>query len=139
MTEADLQTKFSRWLRHYVNFPIAYELKISKSNRLPFNRLLDHQRVALQKAKHGTLCYKIPDSGMALKPFDGFCLTQVPSMVGIMFYTARGENRIYMVDIDDFVYESTLSASITRERASAIAWRTIELGVVPQLDLVSEV
>jgi penicillin-binding protein-related factor A (putative recombinase) len=129
MLEADLQTRFSRWLKYHINFPLVYELKITNTKRLPFQRLLPHQKQALLKAKHGTLCYKIPDSGFGQKPWDGFCVNKSTSVVGIMFHDKRGENRVFLIDIDDFVQaEKELKTSITKDYAEKLAWRTITLG-----------
>ena len=126
MTEADLQTRFSRWLRYNVKFPIAYELKITHTKRLPFSRLLEHQKLALKKAKYDTLCYKIPDAGLGQKPFDGFCITQVPAVVGVMFYT-RCAKKVYLIDIDKFIELSEDGASLTEESAKNNAWRIVEV------------
>lgn len=127
MTEADLQTRFSKWVRKNINFTIAYELKISKTNRLPFDRLAEHQKLALLQAKNKTLCYKIPDVGIARKPFDGFCINGCPSVVGVMFYTP-GAKKVYLIDIDDYLEESKgKSKSLTEEVANKIAWRIIEV------------
>jgi hypothetical protein len=127
MTESDMQTRFSRWLRKNVEFTIAYELKISHTNRLAFDRLLEHQRLALLQAKRGTLCYKIPDAGPARKPFDGFCINKCPAVVGVMYYS-KGETTVYLIDIDDYIEESKgKSKSLPRERAEKIAWREVKI------------
>lgn len=127
MTESDMQTRFSRWLRKNVEFTIAYELKISDTQRLLFSRLLEHQMLALRQAKNGTLCYKIPDAGPARKPFDGFCINKCPAVVGVMYYT-KGEKAVYLIDIDDFIEESKgKSKSLSKERAEKIAWRVVNI------------
>jgi hypothetical protein len=126
MKECDLQTKFSRWLRHHVQFPIAYELKITHTNTLLFSRLMEHQKDALLKTKHSTLCYKIPDTGYDRKPFDGFCLNRCTSVVGVMFYK-RNIKTLYLIDIEDFLKESEDHKSLTQARAKEISWRVVEL------------
>lgn len=127
MTEADLQTRFTRFLKKNINFTLAYELKITQTNRLPFARLADHQKLALLQVKNKTLCYKIPDVGISQKPFDGFCLNGCPSVVGVMFYRP-GEKNVYLIDIEDYLEEAKgKSKSLTQEVADKIAWRIVQV------------
>lgn len=128
--EADFQTEFTKWLRHTDMFPdgkLAYELKFTLDNSLPFKAVMDHQLAALYVAKHGRLPYKIADVGIARKPFDGFMLAGAISMVGIMYYT-KGEKNFVLIDIDVFMQEKEDSKrkSLTKDRA-------VEIGIVCQL------
>lgn len=106
MKEKDLQTRFSRWLRHNASEygSCAYELKITKGPSVAFASLASHQRLGLLAAKHavGGLCFKIPDAGMGQKPFDQFCLVGGGAYVVVQFY-ARGVDWAYLVDIDAWV------------------------------------
>jgi hypothetical protein len=124
MTEADFQSKFTTWKKYYLKGNAAYELKISKKNSIAFNRLEQHQRVALLSVKHDQFCYKIPDVGYDKKPFDMFCLSGEAYVV-VMFYVTRGTKLFYVIDIDDWCAEeeSSTRKSLTIERAEVIGRR----------------
>ena len=64
MTEKEFQTKFTEWVRErpkgYFN-NCALELKLCKEKSLPFDRVDDHQILALQDVKHKHKYHKITD------------------------------------------------------------------------------
>jgi len=126
--EADFQTKFTRWAKHnLITRTGAYELKLTKTKSLPFNAVAPHQIIALQLVKHNHLGYKIPDVGLSQKPFDFFNISSSQSpdaQIVVMFYT-RGNNKFYMIDVDDFVNKAKSSErkSLTEDECSTIACR----------------
>lgn len=103
MNEAQFQSMFTRHLRQYADESAAYELKISKTNRLPFSAVKEHQEVALLRAKHGTLVHKISDMGIGYKPFDCFTLCGSAAYVVVMFYKQKARRVCYLIDIDDWM------------------------------------
>ncbi|NKQ39523.1 MAG: hypothetical protein HF967_08695 [Methanosarcinales archaeon] len=77
----------------------VYELKITKTNTLPFSKFEPHQLPALNKAKYGTLTHKISDMSLGYKPFD-FCVwSGCLAYVAIMFYKPRQSKCCYLLDI----------------------------------------
>ena len=125
MREKDFQTKFSRWFWNQKIFGTgAYELKLTKTNRLPFNAVSEMQKIDLLQVKHRKFSHKISDSGVGSKRFDFFCLKEESAYVVIMFYK-RGQKEFFIIDIDDWVHEEKISKrkSITSERADEIGLR----------------
>lgn len=133
MTEADLQTKFNKYLlNRWVGLPSAFELKITKEKRIPFSAIKEHQIKRLKQVREGNFPYKIPDVGYDQKPFDCFILNgktqDVGAYVCIMFYT-RGENKVYLIDILDFIKEMEESEprSLTEQRTREISSMIVEM------------
>lgn len=120
MKEKDFQVKFTRWLRYRWEGSGAFELKICHEKSLPFSAVLPHQVAALQAVKSNGLEYKIPDDTVGSKPFDCFRL-QAPAYVVVQFYS-RGSVDFYMIDIDQWILETTTSnrKSLTEARAAEI-------------------
>lgn len=125
MTEAEFQTKFTKWKHYNKKTNALYELKVSPRPSIPFSRLEKHQERWLLNAKHDQICYKIPDVGYDQKPSDMFCLYHADAYVVVMFYTEIGTKHFYMIDIDEWVKEREQSTrkSITEERAGEIGYR----------------
>lgn len=119
-SEAEFQTKFTKWAKYNVHEPGAYELKLVKGHSMPFDVVAEHQIAALLLVKHGKIGYKIPDTGIAQKPFDFFILKGSAQIV-VMFHR-RAQKEFFFVDIDDFVMEKRMSErkSLTEERARVI-------------------
>ncbi len=117
MAEKDFQTRFNHWLKARWKKTGAFELKLTKTDSIPFSAVKPHQIAALKAAKHGVLAYKIADVGLAQKPFDCFCFAGVPAFVVIQFPGAA-----YGIDVDVFTEESRISdrRSLTEERARVI-------------------
>lgn len=126
--ESDMQNRFGRWLKYNWDKPSVFELKITKTQSLPFKEVKDHQVLALDMAQNRHLYYKIPDDTFGRKPFDCFFLTKITAYVVIMFYT-RGQSRFIMINIDDWKSEIEMSdrKSITEKRAMEIG-RTYHFG-----------
>ncbi len=130
MTEADFQTKYNRWVKNVYKKTHAFELKITKTNSIPFSAVKDHQIRWLYAVKHGVVPYKIADVGYDQKPFDGFAMAGEEAVICIMFYT-RGTREFYMIDIDVFMTEmrDSVRRSLTEERAREIG-RLCTLGTL---------
>lgn len=123
MTEAQFQTRFTRWAKYNLNnVSGACELKITHGKSLPFSAVAPHQIAALQFVKNGCLQYKIPDVGMSQKPFDFFFLAKQNAYVVIMFYRPR-QDTFYLIDIDTFVEyaKSSTRKSLTEDECVSIA------------------
>jgi len=123
VTEAQFQTKFCRWAKYNIKKSTAFELKLSKGNRLPFANIAEHQFQNLLSVKRSSLTYKISDASYGLKPFDCFTLVKADAFLVVMFYT-RGEKEFYMIDIEQlisFMEKHPEKKSITREEASLIS------------------
>lgn len=121
MKEKDFQSEFNKYLKYVHKETGAYELKLSKSDSIPFDAVKPHQVQALYNAKHSHIIYKITDTGYAQKPFDCFALVGVPAYVVIMFYE-RGQKEFFMIDVDKWKeeYESSKRRSLTVDRAREI-------------------
>ena len=132
MNEKQLQTIFGNYLKE--NPPCknaVYELKICKSNAMPFNQVKEHQIVALQQAKNGNLYHKIADQtfgragqfGHTLKkPFDCMNIYKAEAYVVICYYKLRQKKEFLLIDIDDFIREKNYSdrKSLTEKRAKEL-------------------
>lgn len=125
--ESDFQLDFHRWAIHHVSVSSVFELKVSKTDSLPFSRLERHQKAALLSSKHESLFYKISDADlMARKPFDCFLMRKVPAWVVIMFNCENwGQKEFFLIDIDTWEKEeeSMGRRSLTEERAREIGIR----------------
>ena len=127
MREKNLQTRITRYVKNrWQHGSAAIELKICHEKSLPFNAVKEHQIAGLLVAKHGTLAYKIPDTGYDQKPFDMVVLNNSSAYVLIMFYQ-RGCNICYLIDVDKYVHERDNSKrkSLTEERCTEIAEKIV--------------
>jgi hypothetical protein len=126
--EAEFQTRFSRWLRHQ-NLPsAAFELKVSKTNSIPFSCTEEQQVPSLLGVKHGRLSYKIPDMDRTIKPFDFFQIVNGEAYMVVMFNYSLKQKQFVMIDVDQWVAEEERSVrkSLTFERA-------VEIGTLCEL------
>lgn len=122
-SEQAFTVKFNNWLKTSYKGTACFEIKDTRGREyLPFSEVKEHQIRALQVARHNTLVYKISDSAMGYKPFDVFCMTQMPAYIVIHY-----PNGFVLITIDIFVIESKKSKrrSLTWERAQSIAWKVI--------------
>ena len=103
----------------------AYELKITKTGRLPFVSVKEHQRRALLQCQK-TLLVRIPDAvggiGMQL-PFDFMSLYGAVGYVVVCFYKPRKPKCLYYIRIDTFLEaeKSSKMKSISESDAILIA------------------
>jgi len=121
--EAKFNTVFNHWLKTNYRHTACFELKQTQGDSIPFSALVDHQVKALQSVRHSTFVYKIPDCGYQ-NPFDGFCMTEMPSYV-VLKYPAF----FCFIDIDTFILERDRSKrrSLTSARAKALSTICVEL------------
>jgi len=127
MREKDLQTRITRYVKNrWQHQSAAIELKITHSKSLSFAAVKDHQIAGLLVAKHGTLAYKIPDTGYDQKPFDMVVLTGAEAYILIMYYQ-KGCRICYIIDIDVFQKEKETSKrkSLTEERCAEIGEKIV--------------
>ncbi len=117
MKEKDFQRQFSHWLKAVHKQTGCFELKLAKTNSLPYSSVATHQIEGLLNAKHGTLVYKLPDVGYQT-PWDCICLSGVPAYVVVKFPSGV----VYGIDIDDFIRQRDASTrkSLTEDEASVI-------------------
>jgi len=117
MKEKNFQSTFNKWMKTIYKRTCCFELKLTKTNSVPFSAVVPHQVSALENAKNGVLVYKIPDVGYQ-NPFDGFCLASVDSFVVIKY-----PDFFCLIDINDWVNEDRMSKrrSLTATRAKEIA------------------
>lgn len=122
MTEADFQTKFSRWAKYHISKTCLWELKLSKSSSIPFSALAEHQERALTQATRSCISYKIPDGTLGQKPTDGFTICNSEAYVVIQFYKP-GNKEFFMIPINRWLLEKAASKrrSLTEERAREIS------------------
>lgn len=122
--EADFTTKVKQWLREEMGTG-AYELKHTRGkDRFYLRELKEHQKDALLAARgrHG-IAYKIPDDGVAYKPFDLFVLKMTGGWVVICWPGC-------FTVIDAVKLADWKGASITLEEAKGLASVTRDLSVL---------
>lgn len=131
MNERQFQTRFNQWLiETQFEYTAVFELKITKTNSLPFSQVYEHQINALLAAKHQRFAYKISDISLGMKPFDSFMMFQVRAFVVILYYKGPKKlNTAYMIDVDDFIKDRIITKrkSLLEHRALAIATKTFIL------------
>ena len=128
--EKNFQTDLNKWCKHFIHGSTAFELKLARSNSLPFDTVKEHQSDALYHAKHNKIIYKIPDLGTQ-NPFDSLVLCGVPAYVVVMFNGK--EDDFFMIDIDKWIKEKEISdrKSLTKERAKEIGVKcSMKLGLL---------
>lgn len=126
--EAKFTQLFRHWLKANTNkfgSSVAFELKQTTSNRIPFSDIQEHQINALLASRgRGGLLYKAPDDSRGIKPFDLFFLKNAAAFVVI-----RYPNCFTIIEVATFKAEQLLSKrrSLTSERAREISTVTVEL------------
>lgn len=122
MNEAKLTTQFKRWSKHILNKTFVAECKICKKPSLPFSEVKEHQENSLYMVKHDLFNWKISDFSRETKPFDLFQMKQEEAYVVIFWYHKRGDRRITMIPIDNWLDHKDKSArkSITYDEACKI-------------------
>ena len=122
------------WKDHLAKHPTeqteCHELKITKSNRLEFDRIKDHQIEALLAAEDGFLYHRIIDQPwgggarfQVKKPFDNACFYKARSYLVVWFYKPRQTKFFYKIPIKKFlqVRNKTSRKSLTEDMVSRIA------------------
>ena len=116
MKEKDFQAKFGKWIKGNKESleikPAVYELKLEKGGSFAFDKVKEHQIVALMSAKHEGLYHKINDLPVyagsmtrfaSKKPFDCFFVRGIKAYIVIGFYTKGEKIESIFVDVDKFV------------------------------------
>ncbi len=109
--ESDFRKEFQKWALKNGTNTAAFELKVSPTDSLPFDRLEPHQKAFLLKASEGITCYHPSDyansEGFKTKlPCDVIFLAHVKSFVAVMFHVKQKGNRVfYLVPIQKWVEE----------------------------------
>lgn len=127
MLEKQFQSLFTKWVEDAkqsitLDHTFVYELKITKTNKLEYNKIKPHQIPALLETKHGRKHHKISDQSMGYKPFDGFHIHKSAAYLIILFYKPQQTKVPIWIDVDKFVeFQKTSKYKyITEEQAKAI-------------------
>ena len=133
MTEKNLQTIFSAWVRE--NPPrvtTAWELKLTKGPSIRFDSVATHQAVALTGVRAEGTYHRItdqpwmkdrPHSFTKQKPFDCFFIRDAEAYVVVLFYKPRRKKEVLFISVEDWIRENNVSdrKSLTEERARDIS------------------
>lgn len=125
--EADFGGVFRHWVKANMPFTgsCAIELKQTRTNRLLFSAVQEHQLEALNAARsYIGILYKAPDDSRGVKPFDMFFLRNAGAFIVIKY-----PGQFSVIGYDTFMSEKGRSKekSLTKERAEEIAWKTVKL------------
>jgi hypothetical protein len=141
MKESNFQSIWGKYLRkNGWATTLCYELKITKSNCLPFSAVKGHQIEGLRSAVSG-LHHKISDSPIfpemktrftKPKPFDGMYIRDAQTLIGILYYIPHKRKIAHFLLLDSFINESEVSKrkSLTFERAKDIAVFSLDLAEI---------
>lgn len=133
--ESDFQSEFNSWIRKYwEHATFFYELKCTHKNTLPYSAIERHQIQALYDARHFGLAYKISDSGIGFKPFDGFFAQGSPAYLVVLYYKPRKPKMAYFIDIDVLITEMEKTkdkGSLSEKKALEICSYRISLNSDP--------
>jgi hypothetical protein len=118
-SESGFTTKFEKWARRTVPAPAVFEVKYSKTDTMPYSAIRTHQKAwLLASMGERGVTWKIPDAGIAHKPFDVL-------MVGFMdaYVVIKFKSGYVVVGADTFFEheEKSKRASITYPEAKKIA------------------
>lgn len=115
-SEASFTTRFNKWAQRNLPAPCVFEVKVTKTDRIPFSAIRPHQKSWLLAACAGVrpVCWKIPDVGASYKPFDVFMVGNMDAYVVIRFLSG-----ITVIGAERFFAEP--GTSITLDRAKRIA------------------
>lgn len=104
MNEAKFTSRLIKWL-NYTNIlgTCAIEVKLTKGKSIPFNAVVDHQKMALHNTKNDSLTWKIPDVGYQ-NPYDIYRMVEEEAYVVLAYYT-KGKKEIpfFVIPIDTWV------------------------------------
>lgn len=126
MQEKDYYAELNKYYTKHakeIEKSIAWEAKFTRTNRLNFKCLAEHQEEKLLKAE---MAYgeKIADAGLMKKPFDGYVLYKARSFFIAIYFLPR-QTEVYEIPIRDFLKEKYAGKekSLTKDRASEIGRR----------------
>ncbi len=120
MTEASYYAKLTKYYLKTARNSIAWEAKFTRSNRIRFDALADHQEEKLLESERA-YGEKIADSGLIKKPFDGWVLYKASSFFIAIYFTPN-HTEIYEIPIRTFIKEKYVSSekSLSKKRAKEI-------------------
>lgn len=123
MTEKSYYAKINK---HYLshskeyNNNIVWEAKFTRTSRIAYRALANHQEESLVKAQRA-YAIKLADVGLALKPFDGGMFYKASGFFIAIYFTYR-KTIVVEIPIDNFLHEkySSKEKSLTKQRALEI-------------------
>jgi hypothetical protein len=123
MTESSYYSDITKYYERTATASIAWEAKFSRTDRIPFSALAEHQERFLLKSEM-IFGFKVPDNGIGQKPFDGFVLYQAKSVFIAIYYQPRA-TEIYEIPIRIFVHQKYTSKekSLSKKRAAELGTR----------------
>jgi len=108
-----MQTMWGKYLqRHPPSESEVHELKFTRTGRLSFDAVKEHQISALLEASETFLYHKITDQTWGTnpkhrftfkKPFDSFCVVGVKAYVVMWFYIPRTKKKFIKMTIKKFL------------------------------------
>lgn len=124
------ESKFGILFRHWIFahgpelVSASYELKQTTTDSIPFSCLEEHQITASEAIKWGSKGSLIRVESGTIGAPDYIFLRNTPAFIVIKY-----PNCFTIIDIETFVEEKKRSKrkSLTLERASAIAWKVVNL------------
>lgn len=123
MLEKSYYAKITKYYERTATNTIVWEAKFTRTHRLPFDALASHQEANLLAAElvHG---HKLPDSGIGVKPYDGYVVYRATAVVIAVYYRPH-ETEIFEISIRSFVTEKYTSKekSLKKDRAGIIGKR----------------
>lgn len=123
--EAKFQTAFGKWVNATCkgkSHAIGYELKQTKTKRLLWSAVKDHQIQGLIVDRDIGRHHKYPDVGYTRYPYDSSFIRILEGYIVIKYRSQeRGHSEFVMVDVDEFVNEKSKSTEASLEESRAIA------------------
>lgn len=124
--EQDFQTKFGKWVEatcKQKSEAKGYELKQTKTTRLLWSAVKDHQIQGLIVDRDIGRHHKYPDVGFTRYPYDSTFIRISEGYIVVKYRSQeRGHTQFVMVDVDEFINEKSKStqASLQEDRAISI-------------------
>lgn len=123
MIESSYYPAITRYYETHTRVCVAWEAKFSRTGRIPFSALAQHQERFLLKATaaHG---FKLADTGIGQKPYDGYVLYGAHAVVIAIYYAPRAAE-VYEIPIRAWIEEAYTSKekSLTKRRAAELGVR----------------
>lgn len=125
MTEKSYYPDIGRYYEKHATNTTTWEAKFTRTNYINFKALAAHQEQRLIQSER-SYSYKIPDAGIAQKPFDGVTVVRATPMFIAIYYKPR-ETELYEIPIRAFLKEKYESGekSLSLERAREIGKQMI--------------
>lgn len=126
-----MQSLFSRWVRKNKNKfdkASAFELKITKTEKLYYKQVKSHQYHYLEESTKDGTYHKISDQSLDVKPYDCFLL-KGDAYVVLMFFKPKKKKIAYLIPIKNFNIHREYSSKkfITEHECESISTLIAEL------------